>query len=73
MREAGQTRKIGWRVAMCMVAVAAGMSSGCKKTEHMEGTSPKTFPSAEVGRASGLQRGESGGHERGAGDFRAGG
>jgi hypothetical protein len=47
MSEAGQTRKIGWRVAMCMVAAAAAMSSGCKKTEHMEGTSPKTFPSAE--------------------------
>jgi hypothetical protein len=47
MRKARQTRKIGWRVAMVMVAVAAAMSSGCKKTEHMEGTSPKTFPSAE--------------------------
>lgn len=46
MRAARQPRQLAWRAAIVLSA-AAMMFSGCKKTEQMEGTVPKVFPSPE--------------------------
>jgi hypothetical protein len=46
MMAARQPRQLAWRGAIVLSA-AAMMFSGCKKTEQMEGTVPKVFPSPE--------------------------
>lgn len=47
MKEAGRRRELGWRCLGVLAAAVVAFSYGCKKTEQMEGTTPKAFPSPE--------------------------
>jgi hypothetical protein len=47
MKEAGRRKELGWRCLGVLAAAVVAFSYGCKKTEPMEGTTPKAFPSPE--------------------------